>query len=275
VKWGPFYAPFPASVSYEIDPPSGANGEQCFGAGIVSVDGFNETVCGDSCMDYSCCPFAPADDLRPTCNGCADCSGGCQDGQVEMSEIIGYACAWKKGCNDDISGMTRSAYIWRAGECYCWDDAAHNWMAHACASPASGCCEGGGIVAAAEVTTALPVEVDVEVIGQDRVLSTNRSSSTRPIHDPVKRTYTVRAVPPPGTQASAVEVAVPKGWTISAIGDGGSWDDAHHKVKWGPFFGDAPLTLKFEAQSLRASGKSVGLTGVASYDGVNHRFSIR
>jgi len=131
------------------------------------------------------------------------------------------------------------------------------------------------MVAAVEVTAPLPVEVDVEVIGQDRALSTNRSSSSRPTRDLAKRTFTVRAVPPPGTQASAVEVAVPRGWAVSAIGDGGSWDDAHHKVKWGPFFGDAPLTLKFEAQSLRRSEKGEAFTGVASYDGVNHRFSIR
>ena len=131
------------------------------------------------------------------------------------------------------------------------------------------------MVAAAEVTTALPVEVDVDVIGQDRAISTNRGPSTRPTPDPPKRAFTVRAVPPPGTLASAVEVTVPRSWTISAIGDGGSWDDAHHKVKWGPFFGDAPLTLTFEAQSLRLSRKGVGFTGVASYDGVNHRFSIR
>jgi hypothetical protein len=38
---------------------------------------------------------------------CTTCTtGACADGQVSMCELVGYACAWMRGCNDDLAGMT-------------------------------------------------------------------------------------------------------------------------------------------------------------------------
>ena len=277
VKWGPFFEPFPTLLSYEVDPPDGTSGEQCFGPGIVSIDGDNETVCGDECIDYSCCPYALADDVHDACEDCADCGGNCQDGQVQMGEVIGYACAWKRGCNDDISGMTRSAYIWRAGECYCWDDVEENWMSHACESPASGCCDGGGRALETMVLAPVSLDMQVEAVGSDEVSPVSRGPFAKPTVDAhlLQKRFTINATPPSGTLASAFEVQVPKGWTVSAIGNGGTRDDVHRKVKWGPLFGDASVTLSFEARAVLTASGSGRFTGTASFDGIDYGFVVR
>jgi predicted esterase len=89
----------------------------------------------------STCPRMAADTLQGACGSCGDCScGTCGDGRIQMCEMIGYACAWKDGCNDDLAGMTRAAFIWKAGECYCWDSSEQTWMPTTCPAPPSGCC---------------------------------------------------------------------------------------------------------------------------------------
>ena len=87
------------------------------------------------------CPYLAADVPQPTCDGCADCTcATCEDGKIELCEMSGYACAWKKGCNDDLAGMTRAAFIWKSGECYCWDTEEEAWLPTDCPAPESGCC---------------------------------------------------------------------------------------------------------------------------------------
>ena len=49
VKWGPFFAPFPSEVTYELTAPLGTTGEHCF-AGTVSFDGINQDIVGDECI---------------------------------------------------------------------------------------------------------------------------------------------------------------------------------------------------------------------------------
>ena len=78
--------------------------------------------------------------------------GACEDRQVVICEMSGYACAWRQGCNDDLAGMTRSATIWTSGECYCWgwdDDVQQLWWAPGGVSPALrfGLLRPGGVAA--------------------------------------------------------------------------------------------------------------------------------
>ena len=49
VKWGPFFDDDSRTVTYDITPPSGASGEECFD-GSVSFDGINEPIEGDECV---------------------------------------------------------------------------------------------------------------------------------------------------------------------------------------------------------------------------------
>ena len=90
----------------------------------------------------------------------------------------------------------------------------------------------------------------------------------------VKRVV-VSVAPPPGTQASAFEVQVPKGWTVLNIDDGGAWDEVHRTVKCGPFFGEGSVTLSFQVRALRGGAGLGRLIGTASFDGVNPQFCVR
>jgi hypothetical protein len=58
IKWGPFWAlpppspPFPALLTYDLEPSGGASGEQCF-TGKASFDGANQTTGGELCIPHS------------------------------------------------------------------------------------------------------------------------------------------------------------------------------------------------------------------------------
>jgi hypothetical protein len=50
VTWGPFFDNLSRTVTYEVTPPQGAAGEQCF-AGSVSLDGKpGQPIGGDECI---------------------------------------------------------------------------------------------------------------------------------------------------------------------------------------------------------------------------------
>jgi hypothetical protein len=278
VKWGPFFAPIPAQVSYELTPVG--TGIQCF-SGTVSVDGDNSAVCGDPCEEEMCCDHMAAETAAGDCaacavGNCAECStGACEDGSISLCEVISYACAWMRGCNDDIGAMTRAAYIWHNGECYCWDAGADNWVSTACGG-GSICCAAGRSTAAA--TPSVPVGFS--------------SLEVSPIGDSSQWLVTVQLAPAPGTSASAVELVVPKRWRVTSVDGGGQHDSTFGKIKWGPFFEDTPRTLSatLEGPSTRSldiarasSGRRTrldspsgpGIKGTVSFDGINQPLGLK
>ncbi len=278
VKWGPFFAPnIPAAVGYVATPPSNPLTTGCF-TGTVSIDGINEATCGDGCVDQYCCPFMEADRPQATCQDCpiGDCNScdgqACQDGRVSLCEVIGYACAWLRGCNDDLAGVTRAAFIWRNGECYCRDNTAGNWYPTTCDAPDSGCCSvstpNGGVAGG--------------VVDSGRAIT-----SLRAVRAPAQRkgaefTIPIEIKAPFGTSASALEVVLPEGWNLLTITDGGRWDETHRKIKWGPFFDNQNRTVAFSARvGIRRMGRMdrsktapVVLSGTVSFDGVNQSITV-
>jgi len=65
----------------------------------------------------------------------------------------------------------------------------------------------------------------------------------------------LRAEPPQGTHAYAVEDRPPTGWTVSDISNEGIFDPATGKVKFGPFFDAEPRTLAYK---LTPTGDATG-----------------
>ncbi|UCE61006.1 MAG: hypothetical protein JSU63_04490 [Phycisphaerales bacterium] len=285
VKWGPFFAPsIPPRVSYDIVPLNDAAGLACFD-GTVWVDTVVEQVCGDSCIELSCPPFMETDMPQPPCPSCpiGDCTtcpdGSCRDGRITLCEVIGYACAWKVGCNDDLAGMARAAYVWRHGECYCWDDADDNWLPTACPPPASGLCGsdpgdpgvGPGTGTVEHAATATVRMVRPRGRGADKAPQAEVS---------------VRIDAPAGTSTVALEFDIPRSWQVQAASDGGTWDGLHRKVKWGPFFDNLSRTFSVElsqfsareaAESLRSKEqvRPMEFTGRVSFDGVIQSIDVR
>ena len=264
VKWGPLFAPLPAELTYDVVSPVDAVGLMCF-AGTTAFDGGpGEPICGDECIEDSCCPSTPADELQAACAGCSDtCSATAGDGRVELCEVIRYACAWKRGCNDDLTGVSGGAYLWMVGECYCWDEAGSSWVAELCGGSATGCCAGAGqgrAASAAGVTGTASVTFDSIRRGLDdraRRLKARRFE------------ISVSIDPPVGTSASALDLQIPKGWVVSVASDGGEWDELHGKVKWGPFFGDLPRTVTVTVNGSLRRVRDHGVIGTVSFDGKN------
>jgi len=84
----------------------------------------------------------------------------------------------------------------------------------------------------------------------------------------VVNTVTVTITPCSNTLNYAVEDVPPVGWTASGIDNGGSWDSATHKVKWGPFLDNTARTLTYQVTPLAGQTGVVQFAGTASFDGV-------
>ncbi len=265
VKWGPFFAPFPAEVSYDVMVPVSATGQHCF-CGQISINGINSLFCnaGDRCVDESCFPQLPADDVQPGCSPCVGCGCGassCQDGRVELCEVIGYACSWRTGCNDDLAGMVRAAFLYQGGECYCFDDTISNWSPNgSCPSPATGACSSPAPASAGlmgEVGEGLNASfAELRTVRRGRY--DKRSLASIPI----------MVEPPAGTLATAFEFHVPEGWVFLSASDGGVWDSVNRKAKWGLYFDDLPRTVYLRAAGVSQDSSLEGFAGRASFDGI-------
>ena len=218
----------------------------------------------------------PADEAQEECGQCADCScATCEDHRVEMCEAIGYACAWKAGCNDKLAEMTRAAYIWVSGEYYCFDEIEGDWFP--AEEPPNGC----GCCTVSAVSTRFTGYDDPEGFseGGATIEWTHAPSTKR--GNRYYRDVSVTVSAPEGTLAVALEIEIPKGSIVADISDGGVIDEVHRKVKWGPFFDDLSRTVGFsirvpwskeKARSLTDSARiaqPIELIGTVSFDGMN------
>ena len=78
---------------------------------------------------------------------------------------------------------------------------------------------------------------------------------------------TIATTPAGGTATYAVEDSPPNGWTVSAVGQNGTFDATNRKVKWGPFFDDAARDLSYTATPPAGSTGTKSFQGTASFDG--------
>ncbi|MGB2985242.1 MAG: hypothetical protein WBE26_05110, partial [Phycisphaerae bacterium] len=217
------------------------------------------------------CQYIPADQPQPACGDRIDCScATCEDRRVELCEVTGYGYAWRAGCNDDMAGTTRAGYLWRSGECYCWDDVTQDWYQTSCPAVAWGCCEGVsqgrdlGTGFAAGIPAPRNATAQLQLVPVD----SGRYVRTRE----VKLSVTVEA--PQGASVMALEFQIPIGWKVTTISDAGEWDGLHRKVKWGPFFQDLSRTVTFKARGLMVKAQGDGFSGIVSFDGVNYPVAI-
>ena len=263
VKWGPFFEPFPEEVSYEVTAPGETTGEYCF-TGTASVDGVNTQTCGDDCIEEcSTCPPIAADAPQPMCSGCGDCScAGCEDFRIEMCEMIGYACAWQKGCNDDLPGMTRAAYLWMSGEYYCWDEVEFNWYPTSYPPPATGCCDGRG--GGHDRSGLTPGQIDHACTA---ICMLPSHESTIAAQNELEVHIVMDA--PEGSLAAAVELVLPSDWQVISISDVGEWDDVNGKVKWGPFLNDLSRSVTVTVRPLTHAADPAKFWGTVSIDGIS------
>lgn len=82
-------------------------------------------------------------------------------------------------------------------------------------------------------------------------------------------TVTITTQPDGAALAFAVEEAVPTGWTVSTISDGGEFDTVNGKVKWGPFLDAAARAVSYQVTPPTTVGETVSFEGVCSVDGIS------
>ncbi len=181
------------------------------------------------------------------------------DFRIVISEVTAYGAAWKRGDTwpnppnpIPISYVTRVGCLWKNGECYGFDqsqDPPLCWVLQPCPSMA------GGAGAQATGQGSGPGAATVNEAGIPSVVRSVDGA-----------TVSLEAAPSQSVSVYAVEEDLPARLTPYSITEGGSWDAANRKVKWGPFFDNAARTLSY---SLSGVAEVYPLSGVGSYDGIN------
>jgi hypothetical protein len=85
----------------------------------------------------------------------------------------------------------------------------------------------------------------------------------------VPLTVTVTVTPNADVQTWAVEETLPVGWQVSAVSADGYWDEKAGVVRWGPFFDEAPQSLRNKLTLPSGTAGPQELRGTASFDGVD------
>ena len=112
IKWGPFFDDVARTFSYSARPPGWATDHTFNFHGRISVDGEEESICGDTAIGPG--SYHPADVN--------------QDWAIDGNEVTGYAAAWAVGdpWTDDFHPITaalvaNAGFLWKSGESYVFD----------------------------------------------------------------------------------------------------------------------------------------------------------
>ncbi|OQX23242.1 MAG: hypothetical protein BWK80_27055, partial [Desulfobacteraceae bacterium IS3] len=232
IKFGPFFGNTSQTLTYDVTPPATATGDNTF-AGTASQDGVSTAVAGQTVI--SACPlYHPADTNK--------------DFRISMDELTAYGAAWKKGTAWSIAPavipldyVIRAATLWKKGEKYKIDFTAGTYpLCWVSVSKRSAFREG-------------------------------ESSAVRNLPDAYKAgeafTVSVAVTPNSDVTAYGIEEQIPLGWTASEMNEGGSFDAAAFKVKFGPFISNQAKTLTYQVTPLADAKGAYTFDGTASFDG--------
>ena len=78
---------------------------------------------------------------------------------------------------------------------------------------------------------------------------------------------TVHVRPDPRASAWVLEEDPPASWMVAQIDNGGSLDPTTGTVKWGPFFGDQPMTVSYSVLPPPTASEDVTFSGMVTVDG--------
>jgi hypothetical protein len=248
VKFGPFLDGQARTLTYDVFPPPGYQGVGHF-AGTASANGVACPIGGDEIWAVG--GPHPADSLP-------------QNWRLEIDEVTAYAAAWRTGGVWAVEPnpipmpyVTRAAALWRGGEWYQIDPGVGTppeWWVNRLPQPND---------------AVRPLD-QAGSGGSRRILPADFAvSQTVPVEIAVR--------PGAGTRAFAAEEVLPPGARLVSLGDGGAWDAARSRLKWGPFFDDAPRALHYEVAvaqpqttgsgNAQLEGTALRFEGASSFDG--------
>jgi hypothetical protein len=228
IAWGPFTSEFPRTLAYTVRVPGWVDGPINFD-GAIDIDGSSEAICGNTQVIPESMHPADAD----------------FDRRLEEAEVTAYSEAWRRGDGwtrspDGIPGnwVSNAGSLWRAGEAYRYDAQADPpWRAEAGAERIPG----GGVTVRNPGSYAAGGSLPVAVM--------------------------VR--PEPGTLAWTLEQTLPAGFAVEGLeASGGVFDAAQRTMIWGPFYDDAPRTIRYALTHVEGAPATVKVHGTATFDGV-------
>jgi uncharacterized delta-60 repeat protein len=237
VKFGPFFDADPRPLGYAVVPPPGYTGIGLV-TGTASADGRSTPVVGDSRIVIA---WPHPADFSPA------------DWAMRLDEVTSYAGAWRTGGTwplppnpIPVAYVTKAASLWQGGENYRVEpamDGPPQWWVNP------------GTINKQDLQTAEPGS------------GIRRAPGGYMAGEPIE--VQVLATAPSGGRSFAVQESVPADCTVTSISHGGVVDQIHRQVKWGPFFDNAPRTLRYELTPSALARGPITLSGTASFDGLN------
>ncbi len=239
VKWGPFFDSLRRTFTYRAVPDVQPSGTPVF-AGKVSFDGNVVETIGD--RSGAPCRFHPGDtDMN---------------WRITAEELKLYGGAWKAGNSwmippspIPLDYSIRAAYLWKTGELYNQNQTATCplcWFSTFSGNP----------------TQSAPDKTEA---------SSGSAVRSMPLtYIPNQQVSVYIAVYPAGSVvAFGAEEEVPSGWEVQSADNGGTWDPAGRKVRWGPFYGYTQKVLSYVVLPPFSDSGTKAFTGYVSFDGVN------
>ena len=250
IKWGPFFDSLRRNLTYSAVPDTQSSGTPFF-SGRVSFDGnIVETIGATSGPK---CRFHPGDtDMN---------------WRINADELKLYGAAWKAGDAwlsppnpIPIDYAIRAAYLWKTGELY-----AHNPSANC---PL--CWYSSFSVVSSTITPNLQPGRKTEPFKVQASLGS--AVRSMPLSYVPERPVSIYLAVYPTTSVVAfgVEEAIPPGWVVQSADNGGTWDPAGKKVRWGPFFGYSQKVLSYVVMPPFSDSGIQTFSGFVSFDGISN-----
>lgn len=241
VRFGPFFDDQQRTLTYAVTAPSGETGTRLF-TGTSTADDIPGVIGGDYSIDAA--PLHPAD-VQPA------------DRWLTIAEAVSYAAVWKRGGTwpaapmpISSSFMARSISLWLGGEYYQYEPAITNPPACWVNPPT------------------IPVPDAPASVAAGATATNGNATATVPRYFVPGDTVPIRYDVTPATNVLvyALEDQPPRGWTVSRINEGGFYDQALGKVKWGPFFDSTPRVLTYELLAPVNAEPAAQFSGAVAFD---------
>ncbi|MCX7047800.1 MAG: hypothetical protein NTX50_20235 [Candidatus Sumerlaeota bacterium] len=254
IKWGPYFDTTARTLSYAATPPASETGTKAF-SGIVSVDGVNQTIAGNTSISPG---SGNSTAVRSITNN--------NTATPRISIAVTPASGVSNYAVEDAlpSGITPSV-IDNSGT---WDSVNRKvkWGPFFDATARTLSYTVSGLAGVYTFTgTASFDGTNSTITGTNQAtIAGGNSTAVRSItnNNTAKPGISIAVTPASGVSNYAVEDTLPSDITPSGIDSSGSWDSVNRKVKWGPFFDATARTLNY---TVSGSAGAYPLIGTASF----------
>lgn len=262
IKWGPFQGATPTDLTYRVAPPPGASGEARF-SGIGVFDSRRITATGPDRV--AAVRSSVVRSLPPRFQPGSHLTVSLLVSPLPLSSVWAVEEAVPTGWSVDqitaggVFDAARGRVKWRE-----FDVAGSRILSYRLLPPSGAVGEfrfdGLGVFDLETVATEGPaVTTSGSRVGREVATGFRPGSPL---------VLVLNVDPVAGTVAQSVEEAVPAGWTLENVDQGGVLDPVLGRVKWGPFTDGLPRRLTLTLRAPVSGPATVGLSGLGSFNGI-------